>query len=1672
MGVRVAENGKVITVGTGSQPTPAPPASSSGIRVAPAPVVIPKRKAPIHVRDAPVPQDPASDPASIYDPVDAIVHPPNALLDLTLNPPDPERTYVGPGSGVIPSATDDELTQKDVGRDYGAINPETGEYDKEAADPMEKVLPARIDQKMRDKATGLLKDQSLRDVFSHGDQTTWVEQRQQQLLNNKFSETPAATEEERQKQNDAAYWSAVDELATLATVGYTGGPIPLPLNKRPDSSLWGNLTGKKVELLGKDKNGNLVLRSQNDLGWAVDVLSIPQYAFASTGIPERAIQAAFGKKEGAPDPNDPGYASDVLSERRTFSDMARDADPQSFAAKAVLYPTAFAGDVLFPDLLMVGGKVLKVPAKIAEVAMATEKGAKALEATRTARALVGLTGKADAVAHVDDLVRAEEEAGRAAAATTDLSDRVGKYAEGVASVQEKAKKFSEPLAKEIDRRALAATSEAAAKGGDDVLRAMEHAAVDETGSAVRGTEGLLKGLARVARTAATPAEHQAAESLLSAVKAGRQRAIASVQAGLTAPAKTVAAAEGSLSMVTDAMGLAPRESGVLPMLARAIGMKPNAAGMRAVEQAARAGTLVLEAEDVAGLAQRIEQQVGKEGMANPALMQAMPTAGQRVSVEQMAKLDEAVGKARRTYREAPDVAESTYATVKQGIVPQFARSVADTMLLPLRGADESKPFLQKGLGQSVRQATIRVQRGIDGVLSDVAKLKNEEQAIQYLAGASVRSRTGAQLITSGQSHAALFTMATNLRMAGASAIRDASQAFVRTDHLAELRKSDSTALDDLATWMLEKLVTPGDWGGEEAVASLVQGLRTKTAELLGEEAVAVEGWRRLSAVTAAHGQQVAAAEELLGSGVVLTDADRMALLDTMGASGGMGHVPSAMDRAATEGGIKALEAAELAQERARAAYANATDLFGQLHALQEQGYAADAVREAKAKLQGSVRRTTTLGAAERASSLSQRIAPPHPANDLVRYAAHPGPVQVKLIDPATAERMRGLRQLMGSKSYVPQLVREQIAESIAKASSRVPPASRPLLSLYKQGVTRGIWMVSPRYNLFNFFGDAEQTFLAHGVATSAKSTIRSAMQQALSLPLVGQGLALAGKSEAARNAASALGDIAVSPGKVLPVLKAMKQTGSLRAAMEAASSLSEVNRIMEGSDDVFRLGDRLVSGKKLREAAVKGGVFDSQPFAMAADEVGSSVKVLDEAAKLWQLPGKASDAVRDSVQDVVEGIGERQRVGLYVSLIERGADPEEAAEGVVRALYDYKYSIAESERGVAMRWLLPWWAWQKNAYRQMTETVLSPMGSYKIKAMLAAPESATEWASWYGEGRDVDPLGVRTGVLNQGETEGYHRLVEYMSKQGLSPAQMRAALYEVAPLGSADGGIESWPGITPELVDDYMNVARAIVPPQGSADVRSYEQGRPMIRVRPSDGDVKKLWDSPNASTADYYAYLLPPSMAESYFNWAGAYAGIISTVASAGMQAAETGHVPGGMNIFTLAASQIDPMRSPLVGLALSTIAGKKVVVPVSGLVGQGLAAIDAADVLPSKNRGGKTLTTEQASDVAARGKSQTKYAITNPMLAVAWQSMGSSLSNLDSWAQNIEAVQRDPSWRTTLKLGFGLPSADIEPAGTPVSESYQVGDGMSVVPIAKQPIGAAPAARPPSTDESYSGE
>ena len=94
-------------------------------------------------------------------------------------------------------------------------------------------------------------------------------------------------------------------------------------------------------------------------------------------------------------------------------------------------------------------------------------------------------------------------------------------------------------------------------------------------------------------------------------------------------------------------------------------------------------------------------------------------------------------------------------------------------------------------------------------------------------------------------------------------------------------------------------------------------------------------------------------------------------------------------------------------------------------------------------------------------------------------------------------------------------------------------------------------------------------------------------------------------------------------------------------------------------------------------------------------------------------------------QDIAEGWSERERFGAMLTLVEMGFEPRVAARITIKALYDYAGSMSKWDRSFIINMFLPFWAFQKNANRQLIDTVFSPWGAYRLGVIRRSWEHGT-----------------------------------------------------------------------------------------------------------------------------------------------------------------------------------------------------------------------------------------------------------------------------------------------------------------------------------------------------------
>lgn len=328
--------------------------------------------------------------------------------------------------------------------------------------------------------------------------------------------------------------------------------------------------------------------------------------------------------------------------------------------------------------------------------------------------------------------------------------------------------------------------------------------------------------------------------------------------------------------------------------------------------------------------------------------------------------------------------------------------------------------------------------------------------------------------------------------------------------------------------------------------------------------------------------------------------------------------------------------------------------------------------------------------------------------------------------------------LDNSQVFVPRAMRQRMIDQAAAVleSANPTPHQKVFLRYWKQGLTQGVFVARPRYYWNNVFGDFTQMASVGGFDIAAAQTVRNAAQNFLAVP---------GVANAARLGDKVAGRV---PGTTAKNISDMLAFGHINKG---------VNEVMDGTDEVLTLGGRPFVARDLWQVAGRGGVLDT----FNTQELQAS---LAEIMRPRGDVGKFLDANREAVQDAAQLISIRQRVGFYLALIDAGKSPEQAAQLVVDALYDYRHSLHPWERSFVMQLLHPFWAFEKNNSRRVVRAMLSP-GTW-------APNAARRVYQTHVIQRDTAAL--VTAAFDSRDEYGFDR-GSIVEDDAAKAAEMRAA---------------------------------------------------------------------------------------------------------------------------------------------------------------------------------------------------------------------------------------------------------------------------------------------------------
>ena len=438
----------------------------------------------------------------------------------------------------------------------------------------------------------------------------------------------------------------------------------------------------------------------------------------------------------------------------------------------------------------------------------------------------------------------------------------------------------------------------------------------------------------------------------------------------------------------------------------------------------------------------------------------------------------------------------------------------------------------------------------------------------------------------------------------------------------------------------------------------------------------------------------------------------------------------------------------------------------------------------------------------------------------------------------------------------------------------------------KTRMVRGHFLLKSRYFWMNTFDHFNQLGMVAGFAPALVSTIRLIPQDLLANPIA-QGLLFtlqkAGMDTAGETARRFLqnkGDAGAQFAQKI-----------LRSGKWKIS----VNDVLEGREGFILINGVPQSFKQIREDALAYGVFASfdtsqlgtkirlvgEEFARSANETGLTGKLGGMANVISPITNQFSQLSKIS-EDIAEAWGERERLGAMITLMEMGYDSKTAARITIDALYDYAGSMSKIDRHWLVNIFFPFWAFQKNANRQLLDTIMSPYGAYRLGVLRRSYFGGTELISEMLYNDMVDPLGVDPGLMNDQQRDVYELIkidlvTEFGSLGNVPPAVRRQVQMFIR---GVDSVIEGGVAYKRDARRDAMQAAYVNFQPSPTAVrvkpdrslVAEYDRRRARILVPASmRGNVEEYvrLKNENDGEAPFTSILLPEQGFMSGFNHA-----------------------------------------------------------------------------------------------------------------------------------------------------------------------------------------------------------
>lgn len=336
---------------------------------------------------------------------------------------------------------------------------------------------------------------------------------------------------------------------------------------------------------------------------------------------------------------------------------------------------------------------------------------------------------------------------------------------------------------------------------------------------------------------------------------------------------------------------------------------------------------------------------------------------------------------------------------------------------------------------------------------------------------------------------------------------------------------------------------------------------------------------------------------------------------------------------------------------------------------------------------------------------------------------------------------------------------ERIGSGVTEAPQLSDMAVAFTFRYLKTKMVRGHFLLKTRYFWMNTMDHFNQMSHVVGFRPALVSTMRLIPQTFATNPVMQTALLSVQRAgiddvgEVMRSALSSAGDAGAA------VASAITRAGKWHGSLDA---------MMEGRPGFVLSGGVPFDHKDLRRIGVEEGLAASFQTAELSTKIRRQGEMFLEDGKKQAGLGKIpfADLARDLAkvaEDLAEGWSERERFGAYLTLVEMGVEPRKAARLVIDALYDYAGSMSPADRNWLIQIFFPFWAFQKNANRQLVDVLFSPRGAYRLGVLRRSYDRQAEFASEVAFQDLVDPLGMNTDIMDDNEVEAYEALKETLA---------------------------------------------------------------------------------------------------------------------------------------------------------------------------------------------------------------------------------------------------------------------------------------------------------------------